>query len=185
MNSKLWVRKALSSGLLVAMLATYSMVALASDTRAAGELLVAGGENAVVSVDGTAAETGRTIFSGSTFSNSDNASATLNLGSAGSVRLAPNSTAVVTFDAKSISAKLSSGALTVINAASPVAVNGKAVASGATAKAADDDDDKDRGAAWWVFALVLGGATAALIGIVASDNDFQVGGSGTVVSPTR
>ena len=37
MNSKLWIRKALSMCLSVAVLATYSMVALAGPGRAAGE----------------------------------------------------------------------------------------------------------------------------------------------------
>ena len=185
MNSKLWIRKALSSCVMVAILATYSMVALANERKAAGELLISG--SSVVTVDGQTAETGRTIFSGSTFSTSDAASAVLNLGAAGSVRLAPSSTAVLNFDGKNISAKLTAGSLTVLNAANAVDVNGSSVAAGATAKADDDDkdDDKDGGAAWWAFALVMGGAAAVLIGVIASDNDNRVGGTGTVVSPTR
>jgi hypothetical protein len=42
MNSKLWIRKALSMCLSVAVLATYSMVALAGPGKAAGELAVSG-----------------------------------------------------------------------------------------------------------------------------------------------
>ena len=42
MNSKLWIHKALSMCLVVAMIATYSMVALAGSEKVAGELIVTG-----------------------------------------------------------------------------------------------------------------------------------------------
>ena len=42
MNSKLWIRKALTMSLTVAIFATYSMVALAGDSRTAGEIVITG-----------------------------------------------------------------------------------------------------------------------------------------------
>jgi len=67
MNSKLWIQKALSMCLVVAIIATYSMVALASSEKAAGELLVTGksinGETPFVTVNGETAKTGRSVFS--------------------------------------------------------------------------------------------------------------------------
>ena len=61
MNSKLWIRKALSLCLSVAILATYSMVALAGPRKVAGELTVSGkdinGEAPFVLVNGEAAVT--------------------------------------------------------------------------------------------------------------------------------
>ena len=70
MNRKLWIRKALSMCLCVALLATYSMVALAGPGKAAGELTVSGknanGEAPFVLVNGETARSGRSVFSGST-----------------------------------------------------------------------------------------------------------------------
>jgi hypothetical protein len=70
MNSKLLIRKALSMCLVVATIATYSMVTLASSERVVGELFVSGknlsGETAFVKVNGEAAQNGRAVFSSST-----------------------------------------------------------------------------------------------------------------------
>jgi hypothetical protein len=58
MNSKLWIRKALSACLSISLLATCSAVALAN-SKVSGELTVAG--NGVL-VNGEAAQSGRSIF---------------------------------------------------------------------------------------------------------------------------
>jgi hypothetical protein len=42
MNSKLWIRKALSTCLVIATMLTYSMVSLANSEKIAGEILVTG-----------------------------------------------------------------------------------------------------------------------------------------------
>ena len=64
MNSKLWIRKALTMSLTVAIFATYSMVALAADGRTAGEIVITGNTGAgAVTVNGEPAKSGRTIFS--------------------------------------------------------------------------------------------------------------------------
>lgn len=216
MNRNLLIRKAVSSCLMVAMIATYSMVVLANTDRAVGELIVSGGAadgtTPVVMINGEAAKTGRTIFSSSTISTPENTSATVNMGLAGEIVMSSNATAVLSFDASSINADLSSGTLTVLNSKQPVNVNIAGVhhslSSGETASAAgapaDDHDYRDssgkcidankdgkldcdaHAGAWWAWALVFGGATAGIIiGASQGSNNITLGGGGTVVSPTR
>ncbi len=197
MNSKLWIRKALSSCLVVAIFATYSMVALANTAKIAGELTVAGmnnGEAAMVTVNGEAAKSGRSIFSSSTIVTPENASAIINLGKLGKIELAPNSSVALSFTDSAISGDLSSGKLTVLGATNSVSVktaNGEVVKldageSVSAAKQDDDDTTSGGGGAWWAWALVFGGAAAGiLIAATQSDNRAALGGSGTVVSPTR
>src|SRR3982750_3042719 len=100
MNSKVWFRRALTSGLMVAILATYSMVALASPGNVVGELTINGtGSNTPnVTVNGETARSGRSIFSSSVISTPENASAVVNLGRLGVIELAPNSTFAISFD---------------------------------------------------------------------------------------
>jgi hypothetical protein len=201
MNSKLWIHRALSMCLVVAMIATYSMVALAGSEKVAGELIVTGktvnGETPVVTVNGETAKTGRSVFSSSTIATPDNASAIINMGRAGKIELAPNTTLTVTFSEKGISGDLLSGKVTVLGASTNVGIKTadgntveltageSATTAGKTAQDKDDDDDKG-GAAWWPWALVFGGAAAGIIwAATSSDNNISLGGSGTVVSPNR
>lgn len=200
MNSKLWIHRALSMCLVVAMIATYSMVALAGTGKAAGELLVTGksinGETPFVTVNGETAKTGRSVFSSSTIATPDNASAIINMGRAGKIELAPNTTLTVTFGEKGISGDLLSGKVTVLGASNSVGIrtaDGNTVElnageSATTAgKAAQDKDDDDKGgSAWWAWALVFGGAAAGIVWATTSnDNSINLGGNGTVVSPNR
>ena len=90
MNSKLWIRKALTMCSLVAILATYSMVALASDGKTAGEIVVTGnsaGDASAVTVNGEPVKSGRTIFSSSTISTPEGSGAIINLGKTGRIEL--------------------------------------------------------------------------------------------------
>ena len=198
MNSKVWIRKALSLCLTVAILATYSMVALAGTEKIAGELLVSGkyvnGEAPFVKVNGEAAQSGRSIFSSSTIATPQNASAIINLGKIGKIELAPNTTIALTFNDKGISGDLLSGRVTVLSASDTVNIKaeGKSLQLGvgesAVSKAQDDDDedDKDGGAAWWVWALVFGGAIGGVVIAATTDNNrVALGQNTTVVSPTR
>lgn len=201
MNSKFFVRKAISACLAVAILATYSMTTLASSARIAGELSVSGknadGEAPVVRVNGEGAQTGRSIFSSSTIVTPENAGATVNLGKIGAVELAPNTTLTLSFDEKSISGDLSAGRVTVLNASNKVnirtfdgTVSELGAGDSATAgKAQDDDDTSDGGVGKGTiiaFALILGGAAAGLIFAATTDNNrIALGGASTVVSPTR
>ena len=201
MNSKLWIHRALSMCLVVAMIATYSMVALAGSEKVAGELIVTGktvnGETPVVTVNGETAKTGRSVFSSSTIATPDNASAIINLGRAGKIELAPNTTLTVTFSEKGISGDLLSGKVTVLGASNHVGIRTadgtvelnageSATTAGKTAQDKDDDDDDKGGAAWWAWALIFGGAAAGIVwAAVSNDNNIALGGSGTVVSPNR
>jgi hypothetical protein len=198
MNSKLWIRKALSMCLSVAILATYSMVALAGPGKAAGELAVSGktvdGEAPFVFVNGEVARSGRSVFSGSTITTSDSSNAVINLSKLGKIELAPNTALNLTFDEKGISGNLTSGTVSVLGAAENVTIktlNGKTVqlAAGQSVSASglkdDDDDDDHGGAAWWVWGGIFGGAAVVLLWTALSDNDIAVGGGGTVISPTR
>lgn len=215
MNSKLWIRKTISSCLMVAMVATYSMVALASNDKATGELVVNGlsvnGESPVVAVNGEAAKTGRTVFSSSTITTPENSSAIVNMGKAGEVLVAPNSNLTLSFDNNAAHVDLTVGTLTVIRSAQGISVTSAGstytVAAGGTASAtagtvADDDyrdstgkcidadkdgkEECDHHGTWWLWALVFGGAAAGIIvGTTQSNNNIQLGGGGTVISPSR
>jgi hypothetical protein len=196
MNSKLWIRKALSTCLVVATMATYSMVTLANSEKIAGELTISSKNASAVKVNGEVAQNGRSIFSSSTIATPENTSAVINVGKAGKVELAPNTILTLSFSEKGISGDLVAGRITVLNASESVNVktpNGTIVKlnAGETATAngqAQDDDDSTGGGggSWLVWALVLGGAAAGIIIAATSDNNrVSLGGGTTVVSPTR
>jgi hypothetical protein len=199
MNSKLWIRRALSAGLMVALFATYSMVALAGSDRMAGELTVTGngmnGDAPSVTVNGEAARSGRSIFSSSVIATPSNAGAVVNLGKNGIIELAPNTTLTVSFDDKSVSGDLTAGKITVLGTSTGVNVKtstGQMVklSAGESVNAAgkkdDDDDAHAGGAAWWVWAVIFGGAAAGiLIAAVNADNRVALGGTATTISPVR
>lgn len=199
MNSKLWIRRALSTCLMVAVVATYSMVALAASDRMAGELTVTGngmnGDATTVTVNGEAARSGRSIFSSSVIATPVNAGAVINLGKNGIIELAPNTTFTVLFDDKSISGDLATGKVTVVGTSTSVNVKtstgqivkltaGESV--NAAGKKDDDDDDHAGGTAWWVWAVIFGGAAAGiLIAAVNANNRVDLGGTATTISPVR
>ena len=202
MNSKLWMRKALSMCLVVATIATYSMVNLAASERIAGELLVSGkninGQAPIVSINNEAAQSGRSVFSGSTIATPENAGAIINLGKIGKIELAPNTSLTLSFNEKGISGDLTSGRVTILSANEEVIIktlggNVAKLSAGQTAssnqtttKDDDDDDDNDGGSGWLLWALVLGGAAAGIVIAARSDNNrIALGGSTNVVSPVR
>ena len=197
MNSKLWIRKALSLCLCVAILATSSMVALAGPKKVAGELTVSGnGDAPFVLVNGDTARSGRSIFSDSTITTSESTGAVINLGKLGRVQLAPSTALTLTFDDAGVSGNLTSGVVSVFGTAGNVAIKtldgntvnlaaGQSVAASGKVQQDDDDDDDGGGAAWWIWAGVFGGAAAGLLWAALSDNDIEVGDNSTVISPTR
>jgi hypothetical protein len=197
MISKVWIRKALSLCLVVAIYATYSMVGLASPDKMVGELTVSGkavnGEIPVVTVNGEAAQSGRAIFSSSTITTSENSGAVINLGKIGKIELAPNTTISVSFSENGLNGDLAAGKVTALSAnnVNIKTPNGKITKLNAgesvmASQQKDDDDDDDGGAAWWVFALILGGAAAAVVIAATTDNnDINLGGGTVVVSPNR
>lgn len=209
MNSKLWIRKALSMCSMVAILATSSMVALAGEAKAAGELIVNGKD--VVTVNGEAVATGRTIFTSSSIATPETTGATLNLGTAGQLSIAPGSALVLNFDNSAISVSLNTGSLRVLRASEAVSVNtgGETLTlvagESATASAGKmDDDERDsngncvdtdkdgklecdeaKSGNWLLWGAVFGGAVAAIIFGAMASSDRNIGGNTTVVSPVR
>lgn len=193
MNSKVWIRKALSMCLTVAIIATYSMVAFAGTEKVAGELLVSGKN--VVTVNGEAAQNGRSIFSSSTIATND-ASAIINLGKIGKIELAPNTMLSLSFSDKGISGNLVSGQVTVLSASNDVSITtaeGKVLnlKVGETANSTSATNSKaaqnsGMGKSWWIWALVFGGAVAGIVYTATQDNNrVALGGGTTVISPTR
>ncbi|NNE68276.1 MAG: hypothetical protein HKN33_17055 [Pyrinomonadaceae bacterium] len=185
-------KRALSVLLTLAVVACYSMVALAGDNKLAGEIVISGSRNAVVTVNGEAAKSGRTIFSSSTIATPADASAVISVKNIGKLKVAPDTKVIVNFDEDGITGSIQSGKLTVLDSANTVnitAPNGKvaALSSGDAVVTVqdDDDDDDDVGGAWWLWALVFGGAAAAIIIASTRDNDFELGGGTTVVSPNQ
>lgn len=196
MDSKLWIRKALSSCLCVAILVTYSMVALANSGKIAGELTVSGknvkGETPFVLINGEAAKSGRSVFSSSTIVTPDDATAVVSFGKLGKIELAPKSTVTLSFDGKSINSELTAGQITVLGAAESVGVKTadgntvKLLAGESLTASGKAQTGGGGGAAWWVWAAVFGGAAVGIIyAATRADNRISLGGNGTVVSPTR
>ncbi len=191
MNSKSLFHKALTMCLTFALIATYSMVALANDGKATGEITVTGsGDTSTVSVNGEAVKSGRTIFSSSTISTQEGAKAIVNLGKAGRLEIAPNTTFTLSFDKTDISGDLASGSVTVLSAAKSVAVKtaaGETVVlnAGDTASASSGSSSKSASSSspnWAMFALIFGGAIAGIVLATSQDNENRFG-SGTTVSP--
>jgi hypothetical protein len=194
MNSKL-IRYALSMCLMVAIFATYSMVALAYDGKSAGEILITGNDGtSMVTVNGEVAKSGRSIFSSSTITTPEDAGAIINLGKAGRIELAHNTTFALSFDDSSINGSLSAGSITVLNASHPVGVKtlsgdvklnagetAAANASSASKSPSGTTSNMDWG--WW--ALIVGGAIAVIIITAADHGDNRLGGSSTQISPIR
>jgi hypothetical protein len=197
MNSKLWIRKALSMCLMVALIATYSMVALASDGKAAGEIVITGNtsndESSVVTVNGEPAQSGRTIFSSSTITTPEGSGAIVSMGKAGRIEIAPHTTFALSFDDKAISGDLSAGSITVLSAAQSVGVttlSGEVVKLNAgdtvAATSASSSKAAKKGSGpglWWI--AILGGAVVAVVLATQDDSNLNFG-SGTItpVSPT-
>ncbi len=195
MRTRTLRKRALTVMLMTAVVGCYSMVALAGDTKMAAEIVVSGAKDSIVTVNGEATKSGRTIFSSSTIATSADASAVINVKNVGKLKLAPNTTTVVNFDEKGITGNIVQGKLTVLSASEAVnitAPNGKVanLAAGEsvlTVRQDDDDDDDDAGSGSWVlYALIFGGAVAAIAIAATSDNNtVDLGGGTTVVSPIR
>ncbi|MDM7923385.1 MAG: hypothetical protein QUS14_13895 [Pyrinomonadaceae bacterium] len=174
------------------------MVSLAASPKTAGELQLTGktanGSLPFAIVNGESSNSGRSIFTSSTITTPEGVFATLNLGKAGIIEVAPNSSIKIAFDDSNISGTIALGSVKVVsaaNAANFVNASGEAlnVRTGETATAAgkaQDDDDNDGGSAWWLWAIVVGGASAGLIWAATRDsNTISLGGGSTVISPIR
>ena len=112
MTSRTWSRTPITLSLALAILCTYTMVALAAPQGQAGptgDLSVVG----EVSVNGTSAISGATVFSDSTIATAQNSSAVVSLGKLGRVELLPNSSLKLSFTDKGVSGMLESGRVRV------------------------------------------------------------------------
>ena len=100
MISRNWSRTSITLALALAILSTYSMVALAAPQQGpTGDLSVVG----EVTVNGTSAISGATVFSDSTVTTAKGSSAVVSLGKLGRVEVLPESIV------KSASARLADG----------------------------------------------------------------------------
>jgi hypothetical protein len=184
--------KALTSFALFAFVLSASMVTFAVDSKPVGEILVSGvaPEGKAVLVNGEPARSGRTIFASSTISTPEGMTATVNLGKAGRLQIASGSAVALDVNGTAVSADLTAGGLTVLNAAQNVGVKTAAgqtlsLAAGEMATASSTSAAKAQkgpgGLDWWVWAAIIGGAAAAVIIVVAASGDD----SPTVTSPVR
>lgn len=192
------MRMTASLCLILTVLLSCSMLTLATSAKPVGELLVTGSSDKAVMVNGEPAASGRTIFAATTITTPEGMTAVLDFGRAGKIELAPNTSYSLNADG-SLSGNLTAGTAKVVNSSDAVSIKtltGNVVtlnagdmvtAESATAKRQDDDDDnKNGGPAWIPFALIFGGAVAAIaIGVALADNETSLGGNSTVVSPTR
>ena len=113
MISRTWSRTPLALCLAVAVLCTSSMVALAAPQQAqagpSGDLSVVG----EVTVNGTKAISGATVFSDSTITTAQGSSAVVSLGKLGRVELLPNSSLKLSFNEDNVTGALDSGRVRV------------------------------------------------------------------------
>lgn len=199
MNSRLLLNKALTMCLTIAIITTYSLVVLAANDKIVGELVVSGkitnGQNLFVKINGEAAQSGRSVFSGTTIATPENTTAVINLGKAGKIELAPNTTLSLSFTEKDITGDLSAGRVTVLSASRSVTVktpqgNVAELNTGESATAANEKSQTDvgggNGSNLLLYAIILGGAAAGIILAATSDNNrIALGGGSTIVSSTR
>ena len=196
MDSKQLIKKTLTMCLMIAVFATYSMVALAASDKIVGELSIseknAQGDNPAVTVNGEAAQNGRSVFSSSAIATSPNASAIISVAGIGKIELAPDTTMVISFNEKGFSGDLIAGKITVLGVSEDVSVktpDGKIVKlnAGESASAGQTQPTTNSGGGAWIwYALIFGGAAAAIVIAATSDNNrTTLGGSSTIVSPLR
>lgn len=199
MTCNLWIRRALSSCLMVAVFATYSMVTLAAPGKLAGDLTVFGnsGTNEAPSIliNGESSRSGRTVFAPSTVVTPEGVYAVISYNGIGRIEIAPNTSYTLDLTGDKFGGELTSGSVKILSASvageiktpsGTVTVNSGETAT-ATGKARQNDDDDDNGGAAWVwFALAMGGAVAGILyATLKESNRADLGGGGTVISPTR
>jgi hypothetical protein len=209
MNSKGLTYKALTTCLMVAIIATSSIFVSAAPGKAIGELTFSG-DPAQVSINGEAVPSGRTLFSSNTIA-TDTTGATANFGKFGKIELAPATTISVEANGADLTATLVKGKVTALaapEAGFAVIANEKLMrlAAGASATSGKFDDDQrdangncvdtdkdgklecddDAGSgAWWIWTLAFAGAAAGILFAALNDDGVSLGGGTTVVSPTR
>ena len=175
--TKAFLIKLLSVNLALAILVSSSLIVLASsEAKVMGELTVSGkvsnGEAPFVLVNGERAQSGRTILSSGTITTEDS-SAILNFGKAGSVEIAPNSSLTININGSEVSGAVTSGKIKAFGTMA------KTIRTGSNSQNTTSGSNN-----WVIWAIVFGGAAAALIYTASNSNSTSVGSGGTV-SPTR
>jgi len=131
MISRNWSRTPITLALALAILSTYSMVALAAQQGPTGDLSVVG----EVTVNGTSAISGATVFSDSTVTTAKGSSAVVSLGKLGRVEVLPESSLKLSFTDTGVTGMLDSGRVRVSSSSGVNAVittkDGSAVADSA------------------------------------------------------
>lgn len=175
MKSKVLVQQTLAMAITFAIVLTFSMVSLANAGNAAGELTVIGtpsaGDTSVVTVNGEAAKSGRTVFSSSTITTPGDMEAIVSFGKAGKLQFAPGTTFTVSTDGTTISGDIAAGNVTVLSSSQSVAVKNLAgetlkVNAGETASAnsaAPAAKKKIGGLQVWELVAIIGAGAAVAI----------------------
>ena len=187
-----WLRSVTSFCLMLALLASTSMVALAvGENKSMAGVIIVNGENTIsndsfVTLNGERAFSGRTFFSSGVISTSEKAAATIKLGKLGYINLTPNSVLSVSISENNISGELSAGNAEVFNNEG-VTVNIKntttnaAVIPSQQTQTTDDDDDDNNSALGPL--LVFAGIVAVAVIVVLRNKDDD--DDRRIVSPVR
>lgn len=183
--------QAVTSFVLFAFIVSGSLVTLAS-SKPVGEILISGSsieEGKAVTVNGEPAKTGRTIFASSVITTPAGMTAVVNLGKAGRIQLAPDSSFTLSSAEGAIAGDLTAGSLTVLSSSSAanvktlggdvVPVSAGEVITAGSRTAAKKAQTGPGGLDWWVWAAIVGGAVTAVVLIVTLNDDE------TVTSPVR
>ena len=123
-------------------------------------------------------------------SKNENIATTFTVANAGQVKLAPNTSATLVRGENGLAIDLVAGEVTSLSSTGKIIVktsSGAAVdlATGETVSAVKKDDG-DAGFAWFWWLLVFGGAGAGIIFAARTKNNrIDLGGNGTVVSPSQ
>ena len=189
----IWLRSVTSFCLMLAILASTSMVALAiGDNKSMAGVIIVNGENTTssdsfVTLNGERAFSGRTFFSSGVISTSEKAAATIKLGKLGYINLTPNSVLSLSITENNISGELTAGNVEVFNNEGVTvniknAITNTAVVPGQqTQTTTDDDDDDDNSyvAPLIVFAGIVAVAVIVVLRNKDDDDDRRI------VSPVR
>jgi hypothetical protein len=197
-------RTGMSACTIAVMLTVSSMVALAVPSKPVGDLTVRG--NAGVLVNGEPAESGRTIFAGSTVTTGEDSGAVISIAGKGRIELGANSTFTVSGETETDAGQVLSGSAKLVSGTDATALKnadgetvavkvGETVSATAGKKSGRDQRDKDGNCidtnndgkldcyeglpAWgWIF-IAAGIGAAILLAVALTDDD------GPSVSPVR
>ena len=170
MNRKFGLRNVAAFCMIVAIVMSSTVLTFAKtgNSNLAGELIISGHAlnnfEPTVMLNGENVMSGRTIFSGSQITTSEN-SATVKLGKLGYLTLSPNSALSLNFDENNINGTLSAGDVQVFNNKG-VNVNiertGNAVKTAQT-QTDDDDDDNSPVVPFLIFAGIVAGTVIYIV----------------------